>query len=86
MKPPIHCGKPAKPYFKKYFEGKICHSIEWGFQCPVCNQIRIPTGEPLDQSFMAGLDALREQAIAFWGDSFNAFPLLIQKRKALRGT
>lgn len=83
MKAPIHCGKPAKPYFKKYLEGKICHSIEYGFQCAVCGQIRLPTDEPLDQSFMRGLDAFREQQIAFWGDSLNAFPALIAKRKRL---
>jgi len=45
-KPPVCCGKPAKPYMEKY--GKPCHSTEMGFRCVVCKRSRLPYDLPGD--------------------------------------
>jgi len=70
MSKPIHCGKPAKPYFHKYFEGKACHSFEYGFKCSVCGQIRLPTNEPFDFSYMNQMESVRLAGIEF-DNQFN---------------
>lgn len=77
---PTCCGKSATPYQKWYDH----HSVETGFRCRKCGRIRIPfESANKDTSFMDGLDAFREEAIAFWsGIDFDiAFPALIKKRR-----
>jgi hypothetical protein len=43
---PTCCGKRARSYVKTYAR----HSVESGWACRVCNRIRIPSGEPFDNS------------------------------------
>lgn len=62
---PIHCGQPTKQYVKVYGL-KVKHSIESGFKCVVCGQIRVPDiSKPFDRSDMDKMDAIREAGIKF---------------------
>lgn len=42
MKKQFHCNTESKPFFKKFFEGKICHSYMTAFRCGICKTIFLP--------------------------------------------
>jgi hypothetical protein len=58
---PICCGKKANDYRVSYGRG----GTETGFHCRICKRIRIPSGQPLDRSYMESLDTVRLSGIAF---------------------
>lgn len=72
MKPskrPICCGAVCTPAMRFYPEPGRFHSVEFSFHCDRCGRIRVPYEsaglEKEMAEYMAGMDAMRGQGIAF---------------------
>lgn len=76
MTRPMCCSRPATPYYREYGSTQIYPSItgilgrwswsfETGFRCKRCGQIRIPTHETWDSTYMDQLRSIREMGIEF---------------------
>lgn len=65
MTPPLHCDKPARPYARLYGPKRRPHSIEHGFMCSVCGEIRLSVNPPRLTETTTADDLLREEGIKF---------------------
>ena len=65
MTPPLHCNKPARPYARLYGPKKRPHSIEHGFMCSVCGEIRLSASTTQTPTENTADDLLREEGIKF---------------------
>ena len=71
MTPPKCCGKPAKPFIKRWAVRGIIQSIMTGFQCQgSCKHIGVPFFSKWDGSYMSAMEAVRLEGIAF-DETFN---------------
>lgn len=68
-KKPVCCGQKARPYLKRYMDGDILHSVECGFRCDKCGEIRIPYHIPglaeAQAAYMASMEAMAEAGRVF---------------------